>query len=264
MRRPAGAPRAQNFIGVVLIALVLLTLGGFAAAAILLRPPPVDAETLCRSDQPIHAHTIILVDATDRLERRHKRKLEALATQERARLSQYDRLTLMRLDPRHPQEPRVLFSKCLPRPPNMTNPLFENARFAQREWDETFADALDRALRSAGSSGPAHASPILAGLRAIAADPDFGAEIPQRRLVVVSDLMEHDPDGFSLYARAVDYSRWNTGDPNGPADLSDIDLRIAMLDRPDIAERQADARDHFWAFYFDQSGAKSVRFDPSP
>src|SRR5262245_37746389 len=124
MRRPVSAPRGQNIVGAVLIALVLLTLGGFAAAAILLRAPPVDAETLCRSDQPIHAHTIILIDATDRLERRHKRKLEAVATQERARLSQYDRLTIMRLDPRHPQEPRVLFSKCLPRPPQMTNPLF--------------------------------------------------------------------------------------------------------------------------------------------
>ena len=264
MKRPGAAPRGQNILGVVLILFALVALGGVATAAILLRPPPVDAETLCRTDQPIHAHTIILIDSTDRLERRHKRKLEAVAQQERTRLTQYDRLTLMKLDPRHPQEPRVLFSRCLPRPPSRATPLFENPRMAQEQWDATFADALARALRSAGSSGPAHASPILAGLRAIAADPDFGAEIPQRRLVVVSDLMEHDPGGVSLYAPPVDYAAWNRANANGPADLSNIDLRIAMLDRPDLAGRQADARDHFWAFYFDESGAKSVRFDPAP
>jgi hypothetical protein len=193
-RRGAGA---RNALGVVLIALAVLVLGGLGGASFLLRAPPTDAETLCRTDAPLAAHTIILVDATDRLEARHRRKLRAVLAQERARLSQYERLTLMRINVRRPQEPNILFSRCLPRPPEQTNPLFENARMTQARWDEEFAGALDRALRSAGSSGPARASPIVAGVRAVAADPDFGAEISRRRLVLVSDLLEHDPQGFS-------------------------------------------------------------------
>jgi hypothetical protein len=171
-RRGAGA---RNALGVVLIVVAALVLGGLGAASVLLRAPPTDAETLCRTDAPIGAHTIILVDATDRLETRHRRKLQAVLAQERARLGQYDRLTIMRINVRRPQEPAILFSKCLPRPPEQTNPLFENARVTQQRWDEDFAAALDRALRSAGAAGPARASPIIAGLRAVAADPDFGA-----------------------------------------------------------------------------------------
>jgi hypothetical protein len=95
----------------------------------------------------------------------------------------------------------ILFSQCLPRPPEQTNPLFENARMVQATWDEEFAQALDSALRSAGSGGPQRASPIIAALRAVAADPEFGAEIPQRRLVLVSDLLEHNPQGFSFMFR---------------------------------------------------------------
>jgi hypothetical protein len=156
-----------------------------------------------------------------------------------------------------------LFSKCLPRPPERANPLFENARMAQARWDEDFAQALDRALRSAASGGPARASPILAGLRAVAADPEFGPEVPRRRLVLVSDLLEHDPDGFSLYVSGADYAAWRAGAAAGPADLARVDLRVVPLDRPDHAERQAEALDRFWPAYFDAADVQSVSIDPA-
>jgi hypothetical protein len=260
-RRGAGA---RNALGVVLIVLAVLVLGGLGGASFLLRAPPTDAETLCRTDAPLAAHTIILVDATDRLEARHRRKLRAVLAQERARLSQHDRLTLMRINVRRPQEPSILFSRCLPRPPEQTNPLFENARMTQARWDEEFAGALDRALRSAGSSGPARASPIVAGLRAVAADPDFGAEISRRRLVLVSDLLEHDPQGFSLYVSEANYAAWRAAAPSGPPDLARVDMRIVPLDRPDHTERQTAALDLFWPAFFDAADVQSVSIDPAP
>lgn len=261
-RRRGG--RARNALGVLLIVLAIVVLGGLGGASFLLRAPPTDAETLCRADAPLQAHTIILVDATDRLEPRHRRKLRAVLAQERARLSQFDRLTLMRINVRRPQEPSILFSRCLPRPPERTNPLFENARLTQARWDEAFADALERALRSAGSSAPARASPIVAGLRAVAADPDFGPEIPHRRLVLVSDLLEHDPEGFSLYVSEADYAGWRATAPVGPPNFARVDLRIVPLDRPDRAARQAVALERFWPAFFDAADVQTVAIDPAP
>ncbi len=256
--------QASSVLGVTLIVLVFCILGGLGAAAFLLRAPPIDEANLCRTDAPLAAHTIVLVDATDRLEPRHRRKLRAVLTQERARLRQYDRLTLARLNVRRPQEPIILFSKCLPRPPEQINPLFENARLAQLRWDESFAEALDRALRSAQAGAGARASPILAGLRSIAADPDFGAEIPRRRLVLVSDLLEHDPRGFSLYAEDATFAAWRSSTPFGPPDLAAVDIRVVPLDRPDVAARQAFALQQFWPAYFDAAGAGEVESDPLP
>lgn len=260
-RRGAGG---RNALGLILIVLAMTVLGGLAAAAFVMRPPPTDPQTLCRTDQPIAAHTIVLVDATDRLEPRHRRKLRAVLLQERARLSQYDRLTLMRLNVRNPREPNVLFSKCLPRPPEQTNPLFENARMAQQHWDEDFQHALDTAMRSAASRGPAPASPILQSLRAIAADPDFGIEIPHRRLVLVSDLLENEPNSFSLYAPNATFADWRARDAFGPPDLSGVHLRIAPLDRPDFAAQQAKALTAFWPAYFDAAKTDSLETDPQP
>jgi len=261
--RRRGA-RGRNALGLALVAVAAIVLGGLGAAAFIMRPPPTNAETLCRTDAPLAAHTIILVDATDRLEPRHRRKLRAVLAQERGRLSQYDRLTIMRLNMRRPQEPTILFSKCLPRPPEQTNPLFENARLTQQRWDEDFAGALDDAMRSAAAAGRARASPIIAGLRAVAADPDYDSSIPARRLVLVSDLLEHDPQGFSLYAPEADFTRWQAQAPSGPPDFTAVDIRVIPIDRPDHAERQAAALDHFWPAFFQAASVQTVSTDPAP
>lgn len=260
-RRGTGG---RNVLGLVLIAFAVVVLGGLGGAAFMMRPPPTDADTLCRTDAPLDAHTIVLVDATDRLEPRHRRKLRAVAQQERARLAQYDRLTIMRINVRRPQEPSILFSKCLPRPPEQTNPLFENARVTQARWDEEFGEALDGALRSASSGAGARASPIVAGVRAVAADPDYDPAIPRRRLVLVSDLLEHDPEGFSLYVTEANYSAWAAQSPIGPPTLTGADLRIVPLDRPDHTARQSQALERFWTPFFAAADVQTVSTDLAP
>ncbi len=264
MSRRRRTNTARNALGLALIAIAGLALFGLAALSLWMRPPPTDPETLCRTDAPLPAHTIVLVDSTDRLEARHRRKLRAVLAQERERLSRYEMLTIMRISARRPQEPSILFSRCLPQPPEDANPLFQNARIARERWDEAFGQALDSALRSAGAGGGARTSPIVAGVRAVAADPNFGAEVPARRLVLVSDLLEHSPDGFSLYARGADYGAWIASAPAGPPDLAQVDVRVVPLDRPDHAESQAFARETFWPAFFDAADARSVTVDPAP
>lgn len=255
--------KKSDWMGVVLIAFAFAVLAALAAAGIALRPPPTDAETLCRTDAPVAAHTVILIDATDRLEPRHRRRLNALVLQEQQRLARYDKLTIAALRADRPQEPRLLFSLCNPGDGRSANPLFQNSVRAQEKWQSAFGDALERAVRRAGGGRGANASPILAGLRAAAADPDFGSEIPARRLVLVSDLLEYEPGGFSLYVESADFAAWRAQSTSGPADLVDVSVRVTTLDRPDDAAAQARAR-IFWEHYFDASGAAEVRFDPAP
>ncbi|HEX8900910.1 hypothetical protein [Vitreimonas sp.] len=178
MRR-ARAARGSNLLGVALIVAAMAVLGGLGAATFLLRPPPLDETTLCRIDAPLGAHTIVLVDSTDRLEPRHRRKLRAVLMQERARLGQYDRLTI-------------------------------------------------------------------------------------RRLVLISDLLEHDPPSFSLYNEPANYAAWRAASPQGPPDLERVDLRVVPLDRPDHAERQAIALTEFWPSFFDAADVQTVSTDPAP
>ena len=171
----------------------------------MLRAPPTDAETLCRTDAPLGAHTIILVDATDRLESRHRRKLRAVLAQERARLAQYDRLThdAHQCAPAAGAGDPVLEMPAAPARANQSA-VRKRAHDAAAVGRRVSPKRSTRAAQRGLIGGPPRASPILAGVRAVAADPDFGAEIPRRRLVLVSDLLEHDPQGFSLYVSDAD------------------------------------------------------------
>lgn len=253
------ARRRKDLAGWALIALSFVALLGGGAAYSLLRPPPTDPETLCRTDAPLRAHTLILVDATDKLEPRHKKRLSAAIAQERARLTTYDRLTILALRPDQPAEPRVLFSLCLPRDASTANPLFENPARLQARWDENIGKALQAAQRRAGATAPAPVSPIVAAVRAAAADPDFIGP-KQRRFVLISDLLENDPAGFSIY-------RDIAADPAAalarPAALEGASVRVIPLDRSEDAARQDAAKARLWAPFFDASGAADVTWDPA-
>ncbi|MBL8551832.1 MAG: hypothetical protein JNJ73_17730 [Hyphomonadaceae bacterium] len=256
--------KAKDRAGAALIGLALFALAAMALAGFALRPPPSDPVTLCRTDQPLAAHTYILVDATDRLEPRHRRRLRAIVQQEHARLARYDRLSIASLRADRPQEPRVLFSLCDPGDGRDANPLYQNTRRAQARWDAAFGDALDRAVRRASGGRAANASPIVAGVRAVAADPDFGGDIPARRLVLVSDLLEYGPR-FSLYEDGADLARLKSRAPElADFDLHNVGVRVAMLDRPEQAARQRKAVEDFWRPLLDHAGARAVTFDPTP
>ncbi len=261
--RPRRGVRARkDALGYGLIAALFVALAGAAAAGLALRPPPLDPETLCRTDAPVRAHTLILVDATDTLAPRHKKRVRAAVEGERLRLSPYDRLTLAAVRADAPQEPRLVFSKCLPRDGRAANPLFENAALAQKLWEEQFGEALQRAVRSAESGGRSSASPIVAALHALAGDPDFAPAIPERRLVLISDLLEHTSGGFSLYTDASDFAAFTAQDDRGPPDLSGVHVRVVPLDRPDQSDRQSAARRTFWVPFFEAADADAVRWDP--
>ncbi|MBI1188236.1 MAG: hypothetical protein GC206_13055 [Alphaproteobacteria bacterium] len=261
-RRRAGA-KIKDRLGLVLIGLALVALAAMAAAGLALRAPPTDAETLCRTDAPIAAHTYILVDGTDRLETRHRRRLRAVIDEERARLRPYDRLTIASMRADRPEEPRLIFSLCNPGDGRDANPLFQNTKRAQARWDEAFGGALEKAVRRAGGGRAGRASPIAASVRAAAADPDFSPAIAARRLVIVSDLLEHDPEGFTLYAEGAAFAGYRAAGGRS-VDLSGVAVRVTRLDRPGQAARQDAAERDFWAPFLEDADARAVTFDPAP
>lgn len=264
MRRPRR--RKRDGLGWALVAIAFACLIGLGAAGFALRPPPIDPQTLCRTDKPILAHTIILVDATDKLEPRHRKRLRAAIDTERARLAPYDRLTILRIRADQPSEPRLVFSKCLPRDASHSNPLFENPKLAQQRWEEEVGNALKAAAGRAGGGTGGSASPIVQSLFAVGADPDFSAAIPRRRLVLVSDLLEYTPNGFSLYREGATFAAYKISRAGAAAapDFENISVRITPLDRDDQAARQAEAKRAFWGPFFEEAGVEDIAWDPSP
>jgi hypothetical protein len=258
---PRSTRRRKDALGWVLIVAMLAVLSAIGAAFALMRPPQTDEASLCRTDAPPNAQTLILVDATDKLAPRHRKLLEAVIKQERARLAPYDRLTILALRADAPQEPRALFSMCLPRDARRANPLFENPAHMQARWDAGVGKALKSATRRAAATGPAQVSPILASVRAASADPDF-VSAKTKRLVLISDLLENDPAGFSAYRAGGADDDELARALSRPAALRGVSVRIVTFDRPDELSRQDAARALLWTPFFQRSGAEPVSWDP--
>lgn len=255
MARKSGKA-VQDALGWALLGVVALILIGIGAAAAFLRPPPTDEATLCRTDAPLSAHTIVLVDVSEKLEPRHRKRLRAAIESERARLKQFDKLTILAISAEDPREPRTLFSLCHPGDGRSVNPLWGNPAKSQARWEEAFGAPLEKAARSAAAASVQAESPILESLISATRDPDFAAAVPTRRFVLVSDLMEMRRGHFSLYALGADLDGYrSSGLPSRAPDLSGVSVRVVVLDRADMEARQQAAQTTFWEPWFMETGA---------
>lgn len=258
--RKATEKRRKDFLGLLMIFGVIVLLGGIGAGAMLLRTPEHDAETLCLVGKPAPLHTLILVDATDRLNARHQKRLKAIVKEEVARLPRWGRLTVMSLRPDAEREPRELFSACTPGDRTSANPIWENVAALEAQREDLFDAPLSAALSGAKGGRSADGSPIVEGVYAAASDPDFAGE--RRRFVLVSDLLQYAPGRFTLYDATQSWESYRNsqGALRTPPDLSGVIVRIVPLERPDRGAQQANARAAFWQPYFDEASADEVNW----
>lgn len=256
--------RAKDVLGLVLLGLTGCGLIAAIAAAMVLAPVPLDAETLCPQRAPPAAMTLILVDASGPLEPRLRARLRAAILEEAMRLPRLALLDIKGMRPNAPREFVEVFSRCNPGDSGSANPLFSNPARIQARWKIQFADPLKAAAaRASNARQAAMTSPILDAVAGASQDLAFANFTGPRRLVLITDLLEHDPEwGFSAYADGADLGRFlarRTG--YEVPDLAGITVRVIVLDRPDLLHRQTAARDGLWRPFFERAGADEVRFE---
>lgn len=254
--------RRRDALGGLLMVLTAALLAVAGAFGLAFRPPPLDPETLCRQDARPPAATLVLIEASDAYEPRHRRRLRAAIEEEARRLPRHGRLTMISVRPEDPREPRVLFARCNPGDGRSVNPVFANPARAQALWEEGFHEPLRAALaRAGGGRRQAAGSHIVEAMTAAVAEPDFAG--PRRRFVLVSDLLQHTPaQGFTAYAEGATLERY-TATHRGfePPNLEGVEVRVVGLDRPDFAHRQNAVVEGLWAPLFEEAAAASVVFE---
>lgn len=248
------APKKDR-LGVILIAVVVFGLLAIGAIAYAHRPAALDRETLCLRDAPAPASVAILSDATDRLSARHRKRLQRAVQAEVASLPKHARLMVFSLDARQPREPKLVFAKCNPGRGADVNALFDNPRRVEKLFEQEFMAPLQAELEKAAHTRDARVSPILEGVWAVSTDPDFAAA--KRRLVLISDMMQHTKEGVSLY-RDGDVSVTPQGPDRPDVALNGAEVRLVVLDRPEHSEKQARAIDGFWRPLLEEAGARQA------
>lgn len=258
-----SSPSNRGVALVTLWSVIALIIGGFAAAAYYAQSRPVDAYALCqKSALQASATTTILIDVTDALNDDQKRRLKAAVETERMALPIGGRLVVLSVNPVSPWEPAEHVAVCNPGRADGSNPLLETRSRIEGRWRVSFGDPIDKAIETAIAQSGAEQSPIIITLAATLARADFDARASNRRLIIFSDLLEHDKGGYSQL-RGGDFAGLYQSSqlPRiARLDLSGVRVAIDYLQRGKFAAIQGPRHMAFWQRLLREAGAAEVSF----
>jgi hypothetical protein len=229
------------------LALGLLTLGAYAYLTAA-RPPALERASLCPVDGP-RSVTEVLLDSTDEIPDVGKREIRTILLDMAETLPAYGFLELRLLDPTMPGG-RSIFGKCNPGDGSGLSEWTANPRLARKRWIEGFRQPLEDALGVGFRPAPGKTSPIIATVQRIAVDRFSGraAEDIPKSLVLVSDMLEHEPD-YSQYNGDLSYNRFKASRAYRKlqTDLHGAEVTIYYIQR--VTAKPLSSADHirFWA-----------------
>lgn len=263
MRHPTQPARKRGRTLAVLWMGIALTVGGFAAAAITAANRPLDASVLCQqSALQAVATTAIIVDATDSFTDDQRRRLKTAVDAERDHLPIGGRLIVLGLNPDKPFEPIEFASVCNPGKVDDANAFFVTKSKIAKRWQTQVAEPIDRAIVQSTERPYSERSPIIISIAATLARADFDNRVASRRLVLVSDLLEHDKAGYSQLRGGDFWSQYQASPLPRSArlDLQGVTVAIDYLQRGKFAAIQGPRHQAFWQRLLTEAGASDLRF----
>ncbi len=216
----------------------------------------VDEITGCPSNGRMpEAHTIILVDETDALNPDTIEYAKNVIYNEYRWLPIGGRMTVRNVISNPDLAEDIVF--CRIEDGSNANGIIDNPRMIQQRFDEIAGERLQQ-LYEALSVAPEQEQSPIAEFVSIAMDrTNFGRNVADRRLILLSDMAQHS-DIASQYGAAP------LLDPDAPAldhlerEMAGVHLRIHYLRRPELARLQTDAHRAFWTGYFANMGADDI------
>jgi hypothetical protein len=219
--------------GVILIGLVLFGGAGLGYYYLTHESGPVlNKATLCPEDGPL-AVTVVLVDASDELPEASKRQVAAIVQTAAGELAPYELLDIRVIDPARLKS-RSVFARCNPGDGAGLSEWTANPKLARKRWEEGFQKPTEQAIETSMASAKASTSPIMAAIQDVALERFTAAQtrIASRRLIVVSDMIENNPDytqytgdlSFQRYRKSAAYRKFST-------DLNGAQVWIRMVQR---------------------------------
>ncbi|WP_332660848.1 hypothetical protein [Brevundimonas sp.] len=260
-----GAKKSGAAIWIGIAVAVALVVAGFIAAAIATsRAQSFDKTTLCNLEGP-SAVTAILIDTTDGVNAVQRRAVLNRLTRINRDLIANERVEIFEISPTSdPLTP--IFSMCRPASVKETSSLTGNKRVAQAKFDKQFKPQLEQALVRLLDRQPAEQSPIMEAVQSAAVASFQATDLPDaapKRLVLVSDMLQHSSLG-SHYSGLPDFSDYKSSPAfeRSASNLSDVEVTVLYLRRPDAAAIQGLNHADFWSRWFMALDANDVTSVP--
>jgi hypothetical protein len=254
--RPGAARRAQETrTAILILGLSALAIAGAGYLSWSGRTPETEAATGCPRNQLVpEVHTVVLVDQTDALTQRQIDYARSLILLEYQRLPVGGRLTVRPIDA-DPDSTARDFSRCRVRRGQEVSGVTTNPDLIEAEFRRSVGDALNGYLEALEEQAAAEASPIMETVETVAESRDFGPNVEERRLVMLSDMAQHSGrvDQYADRSFALDEASRELL----PRNFRGVDVRVHYLERPSLEALQGPEHERFWRSWFSAAGAQA-------
>ncbi|MBF5094111.1 hypothetical protein F1643_06040 [Azospirillum sp. INR13] len=181
-------------LGKILLAIALVaatTIGYFYWSAIQAHVPLND-QTLCPTSGPTSI-TAVLIDRTDAFNPVQQAEIRKRLEHVKREVPKHGAIEVYVVAPVVKAVLSPEIKVCNPGNPKDASKWTDNQRMAERLWRARFADKVDQVFVSAVSPDEASSSPIMESIQslAITAFSDHDAHDREKRLIIVSDMLQH-------------------------------------------------------------------------
>jgi hypothetical protein len=247
--------RQNKSAWIIGFSLLLAGFAGIPAALIATKPPATDTDN-CRRDGSLPAHTVVLVDQSDPFDETDVNWAWQLMFEEAKMLKKHGRLTIMGIDAENPDYGKEVFSRCSPGSPSRANPIFENPRFIEQDWELKFEDQMRGRISELMLTDQAPRSPLAEHIKGILRRSDFRPSMEHRRILIISDMYQHS-DAFSMYNSGLNKEAMiKAMSAMEFPPLNGAEIAIFRVDRK--GQLKGQDINEFWKSVLGQSGAANV------
>lgn len=264
MPRRRSSPRSRGVAsetGKYMLAAVLM-LFALSAGGVLVyysitvkSPPRLDQTSYCPLDGP-QSILVILIDTSDPLPDPAAKEVKTNLFDTADTLEPYGLLEIRVLDAGGTGH--VIFSRCNPGDGADLNEFTGNPAMARKRWKEAFRTPLETVLEHGLEPTPSKISPIMRTIQNIAIERFAGRanESKRKRLVVVSDLLEHTAD-YSQYNGNLSFDRYRKSSAflKFRTDLHEAEITFLMIQRKAMRGNSADLI-RFWRDWVTDNNAR--------
>ncbi len=250
-----------------IITMVLVFIGGSVGLVwFYLNETEYDKTTGCRLEQNqkvAPSQLVVLMDVTDNLAEDVAERLRSNLQRVVSEQPEGALIEFYALDDRISNYDRDFFH-CVPRNPNDASKLTENVELVTQEFTRNFKSKLDATIQELTSmNSPRDRSPICEMIKAVTVKSFSNNDIKisgTRRLIVISDFMQHFPGKFSMYDKKnpdrFDYRKFSHTSYGSALllDSADVNLRGLNVDLW-FTNTMTMSNKKFWEDYFYEARA---------
>ena len=248
---------------IFLVIMVILVMGGFFINAII-NEQDIDEATNCPTDG-VSYHKVILIDTSESYNPvqnnwiKNQLKNIVNGTEKNEKVSVYT------VGANYHENLLPLQSKCNPGDPSGANPLIENKRMKQEDWENEFLEPIDTAFNDLLDNDAEGPSPIMEMVQAISIAAFQNEKVStKKKLFIFSDMLQNSPVAFH-YKDSLNFQKFSDSPEylKVRTDLTGVTIRVLYIRRFGHEKFQkGTVHAKFWQEYFTSMGAEgfSIKF----